>query len=126
MYDPHVHIHASAPTRIDLAGGTLDIWPLYLFHEGAQTLNAAISLRASCDLRSRNDRRLVIVSEDSEQRVEVDHWTELRDNHDLRLLGRLLQRQRWIAYVGLAIIVYVAVEMIYRGSLELAPVLASL
>jgi len=42
------------------------------------------------------------------------------------LLGRLLQTQRWIAYVGLAIIVYVALEMIYRGSLELAPVLASL
>lgn len=90
MYDPQVHIHASAPTRIDLAGGTLDIWPLYLFHEGAQTLNAAISLRASCDLRSRGDRRLVIVSEDSDQQVQVDHWTELRDNHDLRLLGRLL------------------------------------
>ena len=85
-----VRIHASAPTRIDLAGGTLDIWPLYLFHDGAQTLNAAISLRASCDLRSRNDRRLVIVSEDSSQRVEVDHWSQLRDTHDLRLLGRLL------------------------------------
>ncbi len=44
-----MHIDASAPTRIDLAGGTLDIWPLYLFHDGAQTLNAAISLRARCD-----------------------------------------------------------------------------
>ena len=85
-----MHIHASAPTRIDLAGGTLDIWPLYLFHQGAQTLNAAISLRASCDIRSRNDRRLVIISEDSNQRVEADHWSQLRDNHDLRLLGRLL------------------------------------
>jgi D-glycero-alpha-D-manno-heptose-7-phosphate kinase len=85
-----VHIHASAPTRIDLAGGTLDIWPLYLFHEGAQTLNAAISLRASCDVRSRPDRRVVIISEDSDERVEVDHWSQLRDNHDLRLLGRLL------------------------------------
>ena len=85
-----MHIHASAPTRIDLAGGTLDIWPLYLFHDGAQTLNAAISLRASCDLRSRSDRRLVIVSEDSEQRVEVDHWSQLREGHDLRLLGRIL------------------------------------
>jgi D-glycero-alpha-D-manno-heptose-7-phosphate kinase len=90
MYDRLVHIHASAPTRIDLAGGTLDIWPLYLFHDGAQTLNAAISLRASCDIRSRTDRRLVIISEDSSQRVEVDHWSQLRDNHDLRLLGRLL------------------------------------
>lgn len=86
-----MHIHASAPTRIDLAGGTLDIWPLYLFHEGAQTLNAALSLRASCDLRSRADRRVVIVSEDSDgQRVEVDHWSELRDRRDLRLLARLL------------------------------------
>ena len=85
-----VHIHASAPTRIDLAGGTLDIWPLYLFHDGAQTINAAISLRASCDLRSRADRRLVIVSEDAGQRVEVDHWSQLRDTHDLKLLGRLL------------------------------------
>jgi D-glycero-alpha-D-manno-heptose-7-phosphate kinase len=90
MYDFAVHIHASAPTRIDLAGGTLDIWPLYLFHDGAQTLNAAISLRASCDLRSRVDRRLVIVSEDSGERVEVDHWSHLRDTHDLRLLGKLL------------------------------------
>src|SRR5262249_58161958 len=90
MYDASVHIHASAPTRIDLAGGTIDIWPIYLFHEGAQTLNAAISLRASCDLRSRPDRRLVIVSEDSKQRVEADHWSQLRDGHDLRLLGRLL------------------------------------
>ncbi|MBC9876657.1 YjbE family putative metal transport protein [Bradyrhizobium sp. INPA01-394B] len=42
------------------------------------------------------------------------------------LLGRVLQKQRWIAYAGLAIIVYVAFEMIYRGSLELAPVIASL
>ncbi|MBK3664071.1 TerC family protein [Bradyrhizobium diazoefficiens] len=42
------------------------------------------------------------------------------------LLGRVLQKQRWVGYVGLAIIVYVAFEMIYRGSLELAPVIASL
>ncbi|MCK1360882.1 TerC family protein [Bradyrhizobium sp. 199] len=42
------------------------------------------------------------------------------------LLGRVLQKQRWIAYVGLAIIIYVAFEMIYRGSVELAPVIASL
>ena len=85
-----MYIDSSAPTRIDLAGGTLDIWPLYLFHEGAQTLNAAISLRARCSIRPRADRRLVIVSEDTGRRVEVAHWSELRDNAELRLLGRLL------------------------------------
>lgn len=85
-----VLIESSAPTRIDLAGGTLDIWPLYLFHEHAQTLNAAISLRAHCSIRPRTDRRVVIVSDDTGTRVEVDHWSELRANHDLKLLGRLL------------------------------------
>jgi YjbE family integral membrane protein len=36
-------------------------------------------------------------------------------------IARLLQRHRWIAYVGLAIILYVALEMIYRGILEVYP-----
>lgn len=85
-----MHIEASAPTRIDLAGGTLDIWPLYLFHEGAQTLNAAISLRARCSVRPRADKRIVIVSRDTGARVEAAHWSDLRDNTELKLLGRLL------------------------------------
>ncbi len=83
-------IESSAPTRIDLAGGTLDIWPLYLLHENAQTINAAISLRAYCSIRPRADKRIAIVSEDTGARVEADHWSELRNNHDLELLGRLL------------------------------------
>lgn len=37
------------------------------------------------------------------------------------LLGRLVQTQRWIAYLGLAVILYVACEMIYRGALEVTP-----
>jgi YjbE family integral membrane protein len=37
-------------------------------------------------------------------------------------IARLLQRHRWIAYVGLAIILYVALEMIWRGALEVWPV----
>jgi D-glycero-alpha-D-manno-heptose-7-phosphate kinase len=43
-----MRIEARAPTRIDLAGGTLDIWPLYLFHEGAMTVNCAITRYAKC------------------------------------------------------------------------------
>jgi YjbE family integral membrane protein len=38
-------------------------------------------------------------------------------------IARLLQRHRWIAYVGLAIIFYVAVEMIYRGAVEIMPLI---
>jgi YjbE family integral membrane protein len=36
-------------------------------------------------------------------------------------IARLLQRHRWIAYVGLVVILYVAGEMIYRGVLEIWP-----
>ncbi len=37
-------------------------------------------------------------------------------------IARLLQKHRWIAYVGLVIILYVALDMIYRGILEIYPV----
>jgi len=37
-------------------------------------------------------------------------------------IAKLLQKHRWIAYVGLAVILYVALEMIVRGALELKPV----
>ena len=37
-------------------------------------------------------------------------------------IAKLLQKHHWIAYVGLAIILYVALDMIWRGVLELYPV----
>jgi len=37
------------------------------------------------------------------------------------LIARLLSRQRWIAYVGLAIVLYVACDMIWRGGHEVWP-----
>lgn len=55
---------ASAPTRIDLAGGTLDIWPLSVLVPDALTLNAAISLRAHVRVTPRDDRRVTVVSRD--------------------------------------------------------------
>jgi YjbE family integral membrane protein len=36
-------------------------------------------------------------------------------------IARLLNRHRWIAYVGLAIILYVALEMVWRGFWEIEP-----
>jgi YjbE family integral membrane protein len=36
-------------------------------------------------------------------------------------IARLLNRHRWIAYAGLAIILYVAVHMIWRGAVEVEP-----
>jgi D-glycero-alpha-D-manno-heptose-7-phosphate kinase len=84
-----VRIETSAPTRIDLAGGTIDIWPLYLFHPGAQTLNAAISIRARATVESRHDSRIVLRSLDTNASLEADDWRELRDRRELRLLALL-------------------------------------
>src|SRR5207302_1289737 len=39
-----------APVRADLAGGTLDLWPLYLFHPGSRTINVAISYHAESEV----------------------------------------------------------------------------
>jgi D-glycero-alpha-D-manno-heptose-7-phosphate kinase len=72
-------IESSAPTRVDLAGGTIDIWPLYLFHPGASTVNFAINLRASCRIETRDDGRIVLESRDR----KVSFETELAAIEDL-------------------------------------------
>ena len=38
---------------MDLAGGTLDIWPLYLYHANAVTVNFAVNRYARCALETR-------------------------------------------------------------------------
>ena len=64
-----MRIEARAPTRIDLAGGTLDIWPLYLFHAGAVTVNCAITRYASCAIETaRRSKRIVLVSRDTRRK----------------------------------------------------------
>jgi D-glycero-alpha-D-manno-heptose-7-phosphate kinase len=84
-----VTIRASAPTRIDLAGGTLDIWPIYLFHANAQTLNAAISLRAHAEILPRTDGRVRLESIDTGKSMEAAGWQELERADGLPLLARL-------------------------------------
>ena len=57
-------ITAQSPCRVDLAGGTLDIWPLYLYHAGAVTVNFAVNRYTSCELTTRDDSRIVLRSAD--------------------------------------------------------------
>ena len=76
--------------RIDLAGATLDIWPLYLYHTDVQTLNVAVTLKARCWLQTRDDRRLVLRSLNTNQHIEVTHRSELPDDASWRLLKRII------------------------------------
>lgn len=56
-------IHVKSPTRVDLAGGTLDLWPLFAFVGGATTINVAISLWTECEI-STFDSGIELHSED--------------------------------------------------------------
>jgi D-glycero-alpha-D-manno-heptose-7-phosphate kinase len=82
-------IVASAPTRIDLAGGTIDIWPLYLFHPGACTVNAAISLRAHAEIEPRTDGRIELRSIDTKAQVVAEGFGNLEHTGELPLLSLL-------------------------------------
>lgn len=65
-------ISASAPARIDLAGGTLDIWPLcHLLGGPATTVNLAIDLRAHASVEERGDGTVEILSEDQDETVRL-------------------------------------------------------
>ena len=47
-----------------MAGGTLDIWPLYLFHDNPTTVHFAVSRYTSCEIATRTDARIVLRSRD--------------------------------------------------------------
>ena len=57
-------IQAHSPCRVDLAGGTLDIWPLYLFHENAVTMNVAVDRYTRVWIETRKDQEIHISSRD--------------------------------------------------------------
>jgi D-glycero-alpha-D-manno-heptose-7-phosphate kinase len=59
-----VRVSAKAPCRVDLAGATLDIWPLYLFHDNVVTVNFAVDRYTYCDIETRDDSRIVLRSRD--------------------------------------------------------------
>lgn len=85
-------IKSSAPTRADLAGGTIDIWPLYLFHTGASTVNFALSLRASVEIETRNDERIILESRDRGVRLETttDDIDILASDNRLDLVSKMV------------------------------------
>jgi D-glycero-alpha-D-manno-heptose-7-phosphate kinase len=58
-------IVAQAPCRADLAGSTMDLWPLYLFHAGPVTLNFALEILATCRIRALKGKRIELRSRDT-------------------------------------------------------------
>jgi len=68
---------AKSPCRVDLAGGTLDIWPLYLYHPNAVTVNFAVNRYTSCTLETRADSRIVLRSRDLDAEESFESLAQL-------------------------------------------------
>lgn len=70
-------ITAHAPCRADLAGGTVDLWPLYLFHPGALTLNFALEILTTCRVMPLKGTRIELCSVDTRQEEAFASLDEL-------------------------------------------------
>lgn len=84
-------IKVTAPTRVDLAGGTLDIYPLYLFEEGSLTVNIAINLYSQVRIEKRRDKRIHIYSEDLKEEVKAKNIESLKYGTELDYLIRIIK-----------------------------------
>jgi D-glycero-alpha-D-manno-heptose-7-phosphate kinase len=59
-----MRITSKSPCRVDLAGGTLDIWPLYLYHADAVTVNFAVNRYTSCTIETSDEPGIFLRSRD--------------------------------------------------------------
>src|SRR5229473_2185543 len=91
--DPAGRIVAQAPCRADLAGGTVDLWPLYLFHPGAITVNFAVNILATCRITPQKGKRIHLRSLDTRREEQFPNFEALRTASRFRLplAARLLQ-----------------------------------
>jgi D-glycero-alpha-D-manno-heptose-7-phosphate kinase len=83
-----MEMRVTAPNRIDLAGGTTDLYPLFLLMEGGCTVNVAVTVGSRVTFRSRNEPGLKISSEDLGESVEGPAAPDLPLTGPLALLCR--------------------------------------
>ncbi|MCK6599768.1 MAG: galactokinase [Bdellovibrionaceae bacterium] len=78
-------IIVKSPTRVDLAGGTLDLWPLYSFLGKAQTINVAIDVYSEAKIVPRADQQIVIHSWDLNYKKVFSNLSDLLNCKDQEL-----------------------------------------
>lgn len=84
-------INSVAPMRVDFAGGTLDLPPIFLFHHPAPTVNASINVKASVKITPSD--KMTIVSKDQNVSASWNSWEEVEWENQpmLELAGRLIK-----------------------------------
>ncbi|WP_413584981.1 galactokinase [Bdellovibrio sp. HCB274] len=93
-------IIVKSPTRVDLAGGTLDLWPLYLFINGASTVNVAIDVFTNVDLTPHADSTIVLESADLKVRKAYSNLVEALSDTDPQMVLLQTQLRYWMPTKG--------------------------
>lgn len=78
-------ISIKSPTRVDLAGGTLDMWPLYNFVGGASTINVAISVFTYAEISELPGTEIQIESPDIGAKLKYKDLGSLLSSSDRQL-----------------------------------------
>jgi D-glycero-alpha-D-manno-heptose-7-phosphate kinase len=78
-------IHIKSPTRVDLSGGTLDLWPLYNFVGQARTINMAIDIWTSAQLSNSTNNSVEIESLDYQKKWKFSTTSEFLTSMDPQL-----------------------------------------
>jgi len=84
-------VEARTPTRIDLSGGTLDLYPLYLFLDGGVTNNAAIDVYSNVWVETRDDSEVYLKSLDTGKELHAPSIEELPLDQDLAFVARVVK-----------------------------------
>ncbi len=82
-------VTAKAPTRIDLAGGTLDIYPLYLFYPETLTLNVAVNIYTYTTVKP--SEGLIIELADLQRSYRASDVEELEGVPELALIVKSMK-----------------------------------
>ncbi|MCD4783246.1 MAG: hypothetical protein K8T10_05360 [Candidatus Eremiobacteraeota bacterium] len=70
-------VKTKTPTRIDFAGGTLDLYPLYLFMDGGITVNAGLNLYSNVSIETGDDNKINIESIDLDARISYKNIDDM-------------------------------------------------
>lgn len=75
--------------RVDLAGGTLDLWPLYLFETQACTVNVAISLYSEVEITETGRSGIELIEPDRNESLQAESAEELKQDPQFALIGEI-------------------------------------
>ncbi len=88
-------ILVQSPTRVDLAGGTLDLWPLFLFVHGAQTVNVAIDIWTRVEIIPTSGSEIILESADLNLKKTYKNLQECLADQDPKMHLLQVQIKYW-------------------------------